>query len=139
MRTFSQNWLRCSSKFFFCIDPSRTRKIEKLYFWDANNFTVFKHQQLENHKCKVYQPAYYDKVYQIFFKSRSINTVVSLPVFEILLFDGKTLLSPSVVHGAHGWKSASKKPKTYSRFVEITWKVIDSQAQEVLNCFWYFF
>ena len=30
----------------------------------------FKHQKLENQKCKFYQPAYHSKTYQILFKKR---------------------------------------------------------------------
>ena len=30
--------------FFILFNPFYTRKIEKLDFWDANNYTNFKHQ-----------------------------------------------------------------------------------------------
>ena len=45
-------------QFFLMFNPSIKGKIEKLDFWGLSNFKKSKHQQLENHKCKVYQPAY---------------------------------------------------------------------------------
>ena len=45
------------SVFFLMFNPSIKGKIEKLDFWEFSNFKKSKHQQLENHKCKVYQPA----------------------------------------------------------------------------------
>ena len=47
----------------------RTGKIEKLDFWDSNNSTNFKYQQLENHKCKFYQLAYDKKAYWMLFRN----------------------------------------------------------------------
>ena len=47
--------------FFFLIlfNPLSTRNIKKLDFRDFSNSTNFKHQQLENHKWKIYQPGYH--------------------------------------------------------------------------------
>ena len=54
--------------FQLILNPFSTGKIKKHDFWGSNVSTNFKHPQLENHKCKVYQPAYHQKTYQILFE-----------------------------------------------------------------------
>ena len=56
--------------FRFFINPFSTGKIEKLNFRDSINSTKFKHQYLEDRKCKVYQPAYHQKAYRMLFKKK---------------------------------------------------------------------
>ena len=52
--------------FWFCLPLS---VIEKHDFWDYNNSINFKHQELENHKCKVYQPGIIRKLIEYFLKN----------------------------------------------------------------------
>ena len=63
---FLEKWFSCKLKRFGMIsdfsdyvNSSITGEAEKLDFWDYNSFANFKHQWLQNHKSKVYQPVYH--------------------------------------------------------------------------------
>ena len=61
---------------------------------NSNNSTNFKLQQLENHKCKVYQPESIRKVIKYSFKNVTVK-MFTLTIFKILLFLGRSVPSPA--------------------------------------------
>ena len=83
-------------KFFWVLfKPFSTAKIEKLDYWDANNYTNFKHKQLEKHKYKVYQPNTIKKLVECPLRNVAAKAIFSLTVFEILLSKGTSVLWPA--------------------------------------------
>ena len=63
-----------------------TGKIEKIYFWNVNNSTNFKHEYLKNRKCKVISMHVIRKLIEYSFKHLLVKVMFMLTVFEILLF-----------------------------------------------------
>ena len=47
-----------AATFFFFFQPFSPGNTETQDFWDSYNPTSFKHQYLEDNKCKVFQPVY---------------------------------------------------------------------------------
>ena len=63
--------------------------------------------------------------------------MLTITVFEILLFGRLVLLSEQRRTGSERVKFSVKNQKKYSAFVGITWKMIDSQTWEALNVFYF--
>ena len=77
------------------LNPFETEEFEKFNYWDLRISLNFKHQQLENHKCKVYQLEYKRKIIVYSFKEVPLNMQFSLTFFEIFLFQDRSVLWPA--------------------------------------------
>ena len=122
--------------FLIFFKPFSTAKIEKLNYWDANNYINFKHKQLEKHKYKVYQSNTIKKLVECSLKIVEAKAMFILTVFEIMLCKGTSVLWPAQ------WSTASeriqvpvKSQTNIVNYSEFLWKVINLQAYEVLNSF----
>ena len=103
LSTTSRHIFQQDCKFPYASDNKSTRWLNE--YWNpfstgtlsenSNNSTKFKLQQLENHKCKVYQPESIRKVIKYSFKNVTVMIMFTLTIFKILLFLGRSVLSPA--------------------------------------------
>ena len=76
-------------------ETSSTTKIEKLDYWDTNNYIKFNHKQLQNQKSKVYQPITIGKLPECSLKNVEAKAIFTLSIYEILLSIGTSVLRPA--------------------------------------------